>query len=87
MQAESSVWSACLDGLGTPIADQWNSAFALLQAFAERKGSAHVRVDHLEAGYPLGQWAATQRRWYKSGRLDAGRVKRLESLPGWRWQV
>jgi len=69
-----------LDGFSwTPGADRWDSAFALVRDFAERTGSIPVRGDDAA----LSGWLAAQRFALRAGRLDAGRIAALESLPGW----
>ncbi|MHB8449306.1 MAG: DEAD/DEAH box helicase [Mycobacteriales bacterium] len=60
-------------------------AMTVLRAFAAREGHAHVPVAHIEAGFPLGSWAADRRKAYRRGKLDEAVVKALDALPGWRW--
>lgn len=59
--------------------------FLLLERFAERHGHAWVPRYHVEDGFRLGAWVFLQRRLYRRGQVPAGRVRRLEILPGWSW--
>jgi hypothetical protein len=63
----------------------WTEGLAYLQQFVERNGHAQVSQTHLEEGYPLGQWAAVQRRFHRLGPLSNERVQRLEAVRGWTW--
>ena len=65
--------------------DQWETRFAALSAFAEREGHARMPTNHVEAGIRLGGWISSQRKLEKV--LAPGRRQRLESLPGWTWDL
>ncbi|GAA0454045.1 DEAD/DEAH box helicase [Streptomyces olivaceiscleroticus] len=60
----------------------WARGWAALRRFVERVGHARVPYDHKEppGPYPLGQWAAEQRRAYGAGTLSGARAERLEQL-------
>jgi superfamily II DNA or RNA helicase len=58
-------------------------AYAVLQRYVEREGTARVPQSHVEDGFNLGVWVNTQRQ-QKDG-LPADRRSLLESLPGWTW--
>ena len=64
---------------------RWEEAFALLCSFADRTGTSRPPNAHVEEGFALHAWVTKQRA--TRDRLDDSRVKRLESLPGWSWQV
>ncbi|MGO9149430.1 MAG: Helicase associated domain protein [Acidimicrobiales bacterium] len=56
--------------------------FRHLKDFVTREGHAMVSVAYIEVdGYHLGQWTAVQRRRH------AERARRLETLPGWNWDM
>jgi hypothetical protein len=67
----------------------WHADWALfedaLRSFVAREGHARVGHAHVEAGYQLGQKAATLRGQYRRGQLDPQRVAMLEQLTGWTW--
>ena len=64
---------------------EWEGGFQCLWRFAEREGHARVPQGHIESGLKLGTWVSGQRGVYKRGKLEAERLRRLESLPGWAW--
>lgn len=66
---------------------EWNSAFSMLESFVARESHARVPSDCLENGFRLGQWAKVQRRGHSQGTLTDDRERRLESLPGWAWDL
>jgi superfamily II DNA or RNA helicase len=71
-----------------PAADAWEAGFRRLQAHARTNDVARPPSDLVDpTGYRVGQWAASQRVVYKAGELSEDRVARLESLPGWTWDV
>jgi hypothetical protein len=69
----------------SPWDSSWEKGFAYLQRFFEDEGDTDVPKSHVVDGYPLGQWAHTQRSFKKAGRLSPERAGRLEALPGWKW--
>jgi superfamily II DNA or RNA helicase len=69
------------------IEANWEEGFAHLRSFVEREGHARVPQDDLENGYRLGQWVAGQRGAYRGHKLGQNRVKQLEALPGWGWNI
>jgi superfamily II DNA or RNA helicase len=66
-------------------ADQWEDGFSRLQEYVEAHGDARVPRSYIVDGYRLGPWVNWQRLYYTKGTLDADRQRRLEKLPGWRW--
>jgi superfamily II DNA or RNA helicase len=67
--------------------DSWDRAFAVLEEYVRRQGTARVPVLYRENGFALGQWVSLQRGTYRSGTLSPERRQRLEALPGWTWSV
>jgi hypothetical protein len=65
----------------------WEFAFGLLTRYAEERGTASMQHDAVIDGFPLGTWCMNQRAQCRLGKLSADRVSRLESLPGWAWDV
>ncbi len=68
-----------------PFADRWEAGFEVLVAFAGRCGHARPSGEHMEADFPLGQWAGQQRTAFAKGYLQPVRRDRLDALPGWAW--
>lgn len=69
-----------------PLADQWELGFNHLKKYAEREGHCMVAVkDRTADGFRLGGWVSNLRTQKNS--LSQVRVKQLESLPGWTWDV
>lgn len=74
-----------------PRKAEWERMFSLLETYVERTGSASVPTTHLEGGEPLGRWVSKQRLSYRGvrnvGKLTPDRITKLESLPGWTWDL
>jgi superfamily II DNA or RNA helicase len=63
--------------------DLWESGFRRLQQYVRREG-ALPRQSYAEPdGFRLGSWVTTQR--IARERMELGRIRRLEELPGWVW--
>jgi Predicted helicase len=64
----------------------WEKGFALLLQFANRESHARPATNHIEDGFPLGDWVLRQRSRHGKGLRDGKqREQRLESLSGWVW--
>ena len=69
-----------------PFADKWEEGFNHLKEFVTCERHAKVIAGYKTASeYPLGNWVGTQRNT-KNKLLPMLRA-RLESLPGWSWDV
>ena len=68
-------------------ADQWEEGFRRLLDYVERNGDARVPGSYMVDSYRLGMWVANQRATLAKGTLDAERIRRLEAVPGWRWDA
>jgi len=66
---------------------RWEFSYGLLEKYTAEYGTARVPVDYVMDEYPLGQWASVQRGLYTKGQLTDDRRDKLESLPGWSWDV
>jgi len=68
------------------LADQWNEGFEHLQEFVKKTGSARPMASlKTKDSYKLGSWVSEQRK-HKS-RLSIERIKLLESLKDWSWDI
>jgi len=63
----------------------WEEGFAALEKFIGREGNARVPKSYLEDAYRLGGWVQTQRS--RKERSSPERISKLESLPGWTWDL
>ncbi|MEV3905536.1 Helicase associated domain protein [Mycobacterium sp. NPDC050551] len=72
-----------------PKADQWELNFDLLLEYVKLNDHARIKKSDTFNGFPLGTWAAVQRRRYAKGALESDRVRRLEGLidRGWKWDA
>ncbi len=68
------------------ITDQWEENFSRLLKFIDHEGHARVPTGFkIEDGFNLLAWVRSQRT--NKDTLPPDRVKRLEVLPGWSWNV
>lgn len=70
-----------------PRTDEWNVALSHLLIFQKREGHLLVPAKHVEDDFNLGNWVSNQRASWKKGNLDPKRVKDLEHVPGWTWDI
>lgn len=70
-----------------PYTDQWEDGFRRLSDYAARHGDARVPHTCIVDGFRLGTWVQVQRRKYTKVDLDETRQRRLEALPGWKWEA
>jgi superfamily II DNA or RNA helicase len=68
------------------LSDRWEEGFSYLKEFYEREGQYRVARGYTtEDGYQLGKWVGMQRA--AKDKMDPNRRQRLESLPGWSWDI
>ena len=65
----------------------WEAGYELLQEYASKMGSVMISSRDSFKGYPLGSWAANQREAKRRGTLKDERIRQLESLPQWTWDI
>ena len=71
-----------------PKEDVWNGYFDELVAYVATNGNAAVPTSLvLPDGRRLGMWASGQRTNRTKGQLSDEKAERLESLPGWSWDL
>jgi hypothetical protein len=69
-------------------ADNWEDAYEQLQSYAELHGNTKVKRDYVtENGIKLEQWIKQQRGFKSRNELSQDKIERLETLPGWSWDV
>jgi len=63
----------------------WEEGFSALQQFVAREGHASPLTGHMEGDFDLGRWVRAQRT--NRTNLIPERVRQLEILPEWIWDV
>ena len=59
----------------------WNDSFKHAQKYYERIGNLFVGEKYIdETGFQLGKWLYLQRKYFKNGRLDDVKKKRLDQI-------
>ncbi|MGV0596779.1 Helicase associated domain protein [Mycolicibacterium porcinum] len=66
---------------------RWDEGFRHLLQYIAEHGNTLIAASRDYRGYPLGDWAAIQRRDFQSGKLSAERRKRLAAVPEWVWSL
>ncbi len=68
--------------------EKWEDGFMQLAQYATLHGNARVPAGYVTPeGYKLGNWASNQRKPRAKNHLSQDRTERLESLPGWSWDI
>jgi hypothetical protein len=68
------------------LSDKWEDGLRHLKAYVEREGHCLVSTKYInENGFRLGQWVSSLRE--AKEKLSEERRTRLETLPGWSWDV
>ncbi len=70
-----------------PLEERWDSGLKHLRSYVSREGHARFPIDHVEGGFPLGQWVAFQRTRKRQGKLSRRRIETLEGIRGWSWNL
>jgi len=68
--------------------DAWQKNFEALKKFLEEYGYVQVPKGYItSSGLKLEAWVETQRVAKKQNKLSEARIKLLESMPGWSWDL
>jgi superfamily II DNA or RNA helicase len=68
------------------IDSRWEIAYGILSDQISLNGSnSMIPETIMPDGRRLDAWVSNQMNNYRKGQLDSDRIRRLESLPGWRW--
>ena len=67
--------------------DKWNEGFEYLKKYVEEQGHARVPNELKYENYSLGPWISEQRKIKAKNNLDLEKIKLLEALPQWSWDV
>ena len=71
-----------------PFEEDYQNGLERLRAYADREGHARVPNTYKdETGFKLGTWVGSRRKEYKKGDLSPERIKALEEVPGWVWEI
>jgi superfamily II DNA or RNA helicase len=66
---------------------RWEAGLRQLLKYVDENGHALIPAHEAFEGYPLGSWAAIQRRDSRTGKLLKERRERLDAVPGWVWSL
>jgi superfamily II DNA or RNA helicase len=67
---------------------RWNIGFEYLEKYVAEFGDARPFTNHVtDDGYFLGDWTSNQRTQYRKGIMIKKHIKKLETLPGWVWDL
>jgi len=69
----------------------WRLAYLALRQFVAREGTARIPYEHVEAlpdhELNLSRWCVVQRQSHRRGQLTPDRIRVLEQIPGWQWEI
>tara|TARA_Y100000588_G_scaffold392674_1_gene505476 strand:- start:3325 stop:5472 length:2148 start_codon:yes stop_codon:yes gene_type:complete len=66
----------------------WEDGYQRLLAYVDEHGHARVPTNYkTDDDDRLGRWVATQRGSYKDASLSPDRIRRLEAVKGWAWDM
>ena len=81
-----NLLESCKGWTWDALTDQWTNGFENLQEFVKKTGSARPMASlKTKDSYKLGSWVSEQRK--HKGRLSIERIKLLESLKDWSWDL
>ena len=78
----SETRKSMLDGIGMiwDKENSWDIRFRLAKAYFEENGNLNISTNYVSDGIWLGKWVSEQKKKYRSGKLSAECICRLEML-------
>ena len=70
-----------------PFETAWSYKFDLAKDYLSSNKQGYVPQDTIFKGEAIGTWLTKQRSEFKKGNLIQTRIKRLETIPGWEWDI
>ncbi|MDA0251679.1 MAG: Helicase associated domain protein [Actinomycetota bacterium] len=64
---------------------RWEAGLSHMLEYLKEHGDTLISAATHYNGYPLGDWAAIQRRDARAGKLSQARREALDAIPGWVW--
>ncbi|BDX35299.1 hypothetical protein TUM20985_58460 [Mycobacterium antarcticum] len=64
---------------------RWEAGLSQMLKYLKEHGNTLIPAATDYHGYPLGDWAAIQRRDARAGKLGEARREKLDAIPGWVW--
>ena len=71
----------------TDLDEKWQETFELVKIFVEKYKNFPLYSSKNKKEKRLGIWCNTQKQSRKNGNLTSERIKDLESIPGWFWEI
>ncbi len=69
------------------LEDRWREGLDCLKKYVEEHNHAKIPDDLKYENFSLGQWVGVQRKSKKNNRISLERIKLLEALPQWSWDI
>ena len=87
LSSERKAWLEQMAGLTWNLCyDAWEHNYKEILEFTNSNGHSRVPIKYISStGFKLGNWVSEQK--FKRQNLSGSQVERLESLPGWTWDM
>jgi len=67
--------------------EKWIMKYELLREYVDKNKKLPLKEYTTECGIKLGIWIGVQRRNYKYNNINQGKIKLLNEIPNWKWDV
>jgi hypothetical protein len=67
--------------------DNWDKTFNIIKSFYSKNNKYPSQYSKDKEEQILGMWIGRQKTNKKKGKLTEGKIKLLESIPNWKWEV